>query len=338
MSIPLIGVLCLVRYDLLLRLINSIDYSVDNLVILFQGGYQNNFDFNKIQNKFIKKIHVISSNYNVGVSRGWNYILKNFDVPYYIISGDDNYFESKTLEKIYNFMNSKESNIIDYVFWSFNMKQYNNINDTNTNDTNTNDTNDTNINDIVSSGFSTFLLTKTGVKTIGYFDENIYPAYYEDLDYWRRISLSDKPNGIINNATIISGDKKLAGSCSLNAVSIEYRKKMDECIARNKEYYISKWNNDSYNFPFNKSCYSFMDEIPHDNYKVNQCILLQHIDKPIYFVETIIMDNLILFDWTKYFKNSNKDNMLSDNIEDVNNAIDNTGNDNIVNDTIIIDK
>ena len=44
------------------------------------------------------KITIIKSSYNIGVSRGWNYILKKFICPYYLILGDDNYFKPETLK------------------------------------------------------------------------------------------------------------------------------------------------------------------------------------------------------------------------------------------------
>lgn len=46
--IPTIGVLCLIRVDLLKRIINSVDYPVSNFVILLQGDIH--FDISEINN------------------------------------------------------------------------------------------------------------------------------------------------------------------------------------------------------------------------------------------------------------------------------------------------
>ncbi len=40
------------------------------------------------------------------------------------------------------------------------------------------------------TGWSCFALTASAVKTIGTFDENIYPVYYEDQDYEWRLELA----------------------------------------------------------------------------------------------------------------------------------------------------
>jgi GT2 family glycosyltransferase len=42
----------------------------------------------------------------------------------------------------------------------------------------------------VSMGYSLFGVTQQGLNTIGYFDQNFFPAYGEDCDYDRRIKLS----------------------------------------------------------------------------------------------------------------------------------------------------
>jgi hypothetical protein len=97
--IPVIGVLTLTRHDLLFRLINSIDYPVNNFVILFQNCTEIPYNFFKHnKNPFIMKYTLIASDMNIGVSRGWNYILKNIssEKGYWLISGDDNYFEKGT--------------------------------------------------------------------------------------------------------------------------------------------------------------------------------------------------------------------------------------------------
>jgi len=283
-SIPVIGILTLIKYDLLIRLINSIDYKVDTVVILFQGGY-NNFDFTKIKNKFINKFIFIKSSFNIGVSRGWNYILENYLKSYCIISGDDNYFSPGTLEKVYQFMNTdKLSNIM----FTFQLEE--------------------------SAQFNTFILTKKALETVGYFDENIYPAYYEDNDYRYRIILSG--NNIINipDVYINTGDNNNLNSCTLYGVDAKYRKNMGECFSRNGNYFNSKWNNSTSIYPFNRSDLSLKDKIQHENYFKNQNILLGHSDKPVFSITEILIDDFLKFDFM-YYKEQNKD-LVQHNILD----------------------
>lgn len=275
-SIPLIGILTLVKYDLLTRLINSIDYKVDTVVILFQGGY-NNFDFTKIKNKFVNKFIFIRSSFNIGVSRGWNYILENYLKTYCIISGDDNYFSPGTLEKVYEFMIADKLNDI---MFTFHLEE--------------------------SAQFSTFILTKKALETIGYFDENIYPAYYEDNDYRYRIMLSG--NNIINipDVYINTGDNNNSNSCTLYGVDINYRNKIGQCFSINGNYFNTKWNNSTSIYPFNRSDLSLKDKIQHENYFKNQNILLGHTNKAFFSITEIFIDEFLKFDW-KYYKEQNED-------------------------------
>ena len=273
-SIPIIGILTLVKHDLLTRLINSIDYKVDTVVILFQHGY-NNFDFSKIKNNFINKFIFIASSFNIGVSRGWNYILENYLKTYCIISGDDNYFIPGNLEKVAKFMTDDKLNDIMFTF-----------------------------NEHIS--FSTYIFTKKALETVGYFDENIYPAYFEDNDYHYRIKLSGNDFIQIPGVDILSGDNNTKHSCTLNSVNNEYRNKMGECYLRNESYFKSKWNDSTSIYPFNRSDLTIKTKINHKNFFENQKILLGHTDTPIFSKTEILTEDLIKFDYI-YYKENNRD-------------------------------
>lgn len=268
MNIPIkfIGILTLIRHDLLIRLIKSIDWDVDTVVILFQNGYSN-FDLNKLKNKFIKQIIVVSSDMNIGVSRGWNYFLKNFNEPYWLIIGDDNYFEKGTLEKISNYINNKKKYDKNF-FYGMKLKRKN---------------------EVIEAGFHSFILTKNIIDKIGYFDENIYPAYVEDYEYWRRVIIAGIKCHCIKEAYIYSGDEKFSKSCSVNSVEYEYKKKMRKCQLINLIYFIKKWNTEekTFKYPFNNKNYTIKDEIHHKNYFDNQILLLGHSNKPNFITKTL---------------------------------------------------
>lgn len=164
--IPYICVLTLVRLDLLKRLIKSIDYPVNNVVILFQGPIKK--DKINFTNTFVKNFIYISSDINIGVSRGWNYFFKNFPSSYWLISGDDCFFEPYTLENVAKYMSIPSS--LENVFCGLKIKNQNNV----------------------PAGFNTFVVTNLLLENVGLFDENIYPAYYEDNDLWHRIQLTNQ--------------------------------------------------------------------------------------------------------------------------------------------------
>jgi len=270
MSIPFVGVLTLIRKDLLLRLIQSIDYPVDQFVILFQGGVAD-FDLSCIKNTHVKEFVFVSSDMNIGVSRGWNYLIRNFPSNYWIISGDDNYFESGTLERISQFMDKEDS--LQNVFCGINMRQR--LEE----DTST----ENHSYKVIPAGFSTFIVTSKIFENVGLFDENIYPAYFEDSDLWQRITLSGERTHTIENTFIYAGDNKDTGSCTIRNVSAEYRRKMDTCYCRNEKYFHDKWNTNetvSFTQPFGNNNYSIYAAIPHENYYKNQEILLGHQREP----------------------------------------------------------
>ena len=257
--IPYLCVLTLLRFDLLKRLIDCIDYPVNNVVILFQGPVSK--DKINFTNVFVKKFIFISSSMNVGVSRGWNYFLKHYPSSYWLISGDDCFFEPSTLEHIAKFMSIPSS--LENVFCGLSIKNRNDV----------------------PAGFNTFVITKLLLQQVGLFDENIYPAYYEDSDLWHRIQLTKQKVATIDGAYINSGDNKQTGSCTINSVHPLYRAKMNECYKRNEIYYKTKWNIDPSQFkrPFPKFDIK-NHRIPHINYFKNQKILLGHMNPPTFTI------------------------------------------------------
>lgn len=83
-------------------------------------------------------------------------------------------------------------------------------------------------------GFSAFALNAATLATVGYFDENFHPAYYEDNDYVRRCLLAKVPlvsvaasSAHVGSATIY-GDK-------------QYRKENGRTFQINQDYYLAKW-------------------------------------------------------------------------------------------------
>ena len=138
----------------------------------------------------------------------------------------------------------------------------------------------------VPAGFNTFVITKLLLQKVGLFDENIYPAYYEDSDLWHRIELTKQKVATIDDAYIHSGDNKQTGSCTINSVHPLYRAKMNECYKRNEIYYKTKWNIDTasqFKTPFPKFDVK-NHRIPHINYFKNQKILLGHTNPPTFTI------------------------------------------------------
>jgi GT2 family glycosyltransferase len=70
---------------------------------------------------------------------------------------------------------------------------------------------------------------------VGYFDQNFWPAYFEDADYFRRLELSGVPN--------LWDERILLEHNRSQTVRADFllRKLHDERTRRNETYYIRKW-------------------------------------------------------------------------------------------------
>ncbi len=103
--------------------------------------------------------------------------------------------------------------------------------------------------------FACCIIPETTISRIGYFDENITPAYYEDLDYHRRCALAGLPVVITDRVnvehdrsfTIQSGD--------------EIKQSAMTAMGRNFTYYHRKWGppgQEIFLSPFGQERYSFV--------------------------------------------------------------------------------
>ncbi len=261
--IELLGVLTMTRHDLLNRLIDNIDYPINRLVILSQGKL--NLDELHTNNTFVKNYIVLEASHNIGVARGWNYIMRNFDSPYWIIVGDDIYFDKGALQNIAIEI-AKNPQCLNSVLINFKWNDH-------------------------SSLFTSFIFTKKTIEIVGYFDENIYPAYFEDNDIAYRMVLSGGDMITFSNVVVFHGDDKHNQACTFESLKKEQRKILEVCIQKNREYMIEKWNSlkifgevyndDGFKCPFNIPLYNYKEQIPHKNYYNNQKILLGHTKEPV---------------------------------------------------------
>ena len=80
-----------------------------------------------------------------------------------------------------------------------------------------------------------FILNKIAIEKVGYFDENIFPAYYEDIDYNFRALLAGLGEIMFVNTSIMhyhNGSRK---------TSPEFSRMCDEAIVFNGTYHQRKW-------------------------------------------------------------------------------------------------
>ena len=231
MTKVLIGVPILNRPDLLERLSNSlkvcrnigkykfdiciVNNSVNNSEIDDVIEYMR-YDFNG--NKNVSTI-VFNNNENKGVSASWNQIInvfQNDDYTHLIVCGNDVSPDPMFVDTMVDF----EKLYVDGAMYFGN------------------------------AGHNAWMINKNFKEELYNFDENFFPAYFEDNDVSYRIKLLglkqyDVPNAFVNNDN---------GSQTINS-DPHYRSACATTFEMNKAYYIEKWGGvpgqEKFKTPFN---------------------------------------------------------------------------------------
>ena len=165
--IPVIGTAIVNGAHWLERLVKSVDYPTDRFIIFNNNGRNLITDelneIAKISNPFINKIEVCHLPANLGCPTAWNLIIKSAVMaPYWIITNHDVAFTPGFLEKMINLAEDPEVGIVHGAKgqWDF-------------------------------GTWDIFLIKDFVIQKYGLFDENLYPAYEEDMDYYMRILADD---------------------------------------------------------------------------------------------------------------------------------------------------
>lgn len=98
-------------------------------------------------------------------------------------------------------------------------------------------------------GYALFAVTKECRETVGWFDENFWPAYYEDIDYNRRLMLSGMRNGAVPRP-VFHGVASTRNALPPSEAAI-----IHDGFRSNEAYYARKWGGERgaerFTTPFN---------------------------------------------------------------------------------------
>lgn len=165
------------RYDLLQRMVSSIDYPIEHLLIIDNGLGLDCLDLPE----FVEKMTVLSMPSNQGVAGSWNLGIKSFPFEeVWFFSSADTVYQSGALEKLSNASPNEITLAGSFPHWQ------------------------------------TFAIGEEAVRRIGLFDENLYPIYFEDNDYTKRAEQHDITITYLeiplhhDNSSTINSDPKLA--------------------------------------------------------------------------------------------------------------------------------
>lgn len=230
--IPVIGVPIVNGIHWLERLIDSIDYPVEELFIVDNNGRgeltEKLDELVKIKHKYIKTIKVTHLPYNIGCSGAWNLIIKCYLMKsYWIIANHDVAFSPGLLREMVE--KSKDENVGMVKPKTFQ--------------------------------WDLFLIKDFVIQECGLFDENYYPAYMEDCDYHvRLLNKNIKFSHLEHEHYHGNEDYENSGSQTLR-VEPDLAEKLYACHDTNSWYMSEKWGptwrDDEWNFapwshPYNK--------------------------------------------------------------------------------------
>jgi GT2 family glycosyltransferase len=139
------------RYDLLDRMVSSIDYPVKHLLIIDNGAADVLEDMTVDVPACVEHTTYLPMPANLGVSASWNLGIKSF--PYaerWFITSNDVQFEPGALQRLSEARSDEITLSSMFPHWQ------------------------------------AFGLGYEAVKRVGLFDEGFFPAYFEDNDYQRR--------------------------------------------------------------------------------------------------------------------------------------------------------
>ena len=198
-----------IKYDTLNKLIRSLleGTMLPSKIEILDNGC--NYELPEEFKDVAVPITVYNEEFNLGVAAGWNYLIhKNLDSQVVIITNDDVEFLPDTMYTAYNEAMANEGKLL-MTGYDIDSKKEN---------------------------WSLFTYRTEATDLIGWFDENFWPAYFEDNDYAYRLKLADRCHYI---------NKKIeyhhVGSATLATYDERALERHHQRFKKNRSYYEKKW-------------------------------------------------------------------------------------------------
>jgi GT2 family glycosyltransferase len=200
--IPVLGVPILSRPELLYAHLNSVDHDVRQTVIIDNGDVVSSLEMHHrfVDFPYLDAIRIVSPGHNIGVAASWNFIIKtNPNAPWWFITSFDVAFGKGNLETMVGLMEDPSPKVVRVL------------------------------------GFAAFGVNVAAVEAVGFFDENIHPAYNEDADYEWRCKLTGVPLISVH----VEGLTHI-GSATIHG-NPAYERANVRTHGENNTYYRAKW-------------------------------------------------------------------------------------------------
>lgn len=209
-KIPVLGIPILNKRTMLRTMLSGVDVGMDRLYIIDNGGILEPSDVSEYR---ADNIHIADPGFNMGVGPAWNFIIRaNINADWWMIGCNDMRLESGKLQMMVVDM---EFNAGRPHLCRLGMG-----------------------NEDWGNNFGMFAINPEAIDMIGWFDENIYPIYYEDTDWIARVERA-KPHGF--TITDIGSETHHIGNASWqdNPHLIASNKRSWDL---NRDYHDEKWN------------------------------------------------------------------------------------------------
>jgi GT2 family glycosyltransferase len=195
------------RYDLLQRMLDSVDEPVEHLLVIDNGAsnYPDDAQVNYLRfSEQFQNVHYLPMPANLGVAASWNLGFKVF--PHHgrwFFTSNDMWFGPGAIKTLSEARRDEITLSKDFPFWQ------------------------------------TFCVGDEALSKVGLFDEALFPAYFEDNDYQRRaehFGVNIRSIDIVighDNSSTINSDPNLMGKNSVT-------------FANNAAYYSEKVGREDY--------------------------------------------------------------------------------------------
>jgi GT2 family glycosyltransferase len=151
-----------------------------------------------------EKVVLVTAKMNMGVAASWNWFMNNVPMEhgFMILSNDDIEYEKNTVKAFYEEMQKP------------------------------------NVNMVLSNGatWSAYTLSKKLYEEVGGFDENFYPAYFEDNDFHYRMRLLGYNFILSSNVTYGHETSSTLAAFSKAATEVHHHN-----FRKNRAYFNDKW-------------------------------------------------------------------------------------------------
>ena len=215
--IPTLGIPILNKPNLLQRFFDSIDDGpIDRLLVIDNGSVIKGANLRWPTD--VGSIHVTDPGYNMGVAGSWNHTIRaNMNDPWWVLANNDMKLSPGSLRALSDSMSDIDHNetpVISRIQVG---------------------------NEDWGNHFGVFAVNAAAIETVGWFDENLYPIYFEDTDWMRRAEKLDIRRILVPSGSFHDGNASWKDSRVLR----EHNKKSWD---GNVKYFDSKWDNEGFTY------------------------------------------------------------------------------------------